>query len=155
MQNYMLRSYRELLSLIKRLPADQQAQALQEARQQMRSNALETDALKLSDMHKQLVGRVSFLRSVTPRTHTDRRASGSFVYRGGKLVEAQAHKESRSSSIILAEPVMVLQIAAALSGNPGRLGNGKLTPNEVHEKHHSLLKRQYFGRQPPRIREPF
>ena len=70
----MLRSYRDLPSLIRRPPpADQHAQALQQARQQKRSNAPETDALNISDMHKQLFGRVSCLRGDKEHTSKQQR----------------------------------------------------------------------------------
>ena len=46
--------------------------------------------------------------------HTDRRASGSFIHRKGKLVEVQARKESKSSSIVLAKALWRLGFFAFL-----------------------------------------
>ncbi len=68
----MLRAYRELIDLIKRLPAGRRTASLEEARASMRNNMHETDPLKASDMLKDLVARVSFLRMATPKTHRDR-----------------------------------------------------------------------------------
>jgi hypothetical protein len=68
----VLRAYRELIDLIKRLPRKRQAASLQEARTSMRANMNETDPVKVSDMLKELVARVSFLRMATPKTYRDR-----------------------------------------------------------------------------------
>lgn len=71
----VLRAYRELVDLIKRLPADRREVNLQEARASMRANMKETDPLKASDMLKDLVARVSFLRMATPKSYRDRCSS--------------------------------------------------------------------------------
>jgi hypothetical protein len=68
----VLRAYRELVDLLKRLPPEQRGPRLQEARAAVRANSGETDALKASDMLRDLVARVSFLRMATPKTARDR-----------------------------------------------------------------------------------
>lgn len=68
----VLRAYRELVDLIKRLPLERRQASLQEAKASMRANMNESDPLKASDMLKELVARVSFLRMATPKSHRDR-----------------------------------------------------------------------------------
>jgi hypothetical protein len=74
----VLRVYRELVDLIKRLPAERREFSLQEARASMRANIGEADPLKASEMLKDLVARVSFLRMATPKTYRDR--CGPYVW---------------------------------------------------------------------------
>ena len=68
----VLRAYRELLDLAKRLPVEKRYASLEEARKAMRSNQRETDPVKQTDMLKELVAKVSFLRMTTPKTYRDR-----------------------------------------------------------------------------------
>ena len=68
----VLRAYRELLDLAKRLPIDKRYASLEEARKAMRSNQSEADPIKQTDMLKELVAKVSFLRMTTPKTYRDR-----------------------------------------------------------------------------------
>ena len=68
----VLRIYRELIDLIKRLPTERREASLREAREAVKANVNETDPLKASDMLKDLVARVSFLRMATPKTYRDR-----------------------------------------------------------------------------------
>jgi len=68
----VLRAYRELIDLIKRLPLERRQASLQEAKATMRANKNEGDPLKASDMLKELVARVSFLRMATPKSYRDR-----------------------------------------------------------------------------------
>lgn len=68
----VLRVYRELIDLIKRLPTKRREASLQEARAAVKADMNETDPLKASDMLKDLVARVSFLRMATPKTYRDR-----------------------------------------------------------------------------------
>ena len=68
----VLRAYRELLDLAKRLPGDKRYASLEEARKAMRSCQSETDPIKQTDMLKELVAKVSFLRMTTPKTYRDR-----------------------------------------------------------------------------------
>ena len=92
----VLRSYRELLRLIQRLPTEKIPAALQEARSALKANKSETNALLASDMHKKLVGRIGYLRMSTPRQPGDRHSkAGTYVLRNGELVEGEAISESR------------------------------------------------------------
>jgi len=68
----VLKAYRDLVDLIKKMPAETRSASLKEARTMMNSNKTESDPIKSSDMLKDLVARVSFLRMATPKTHRDR-----------------------------------------------------------------------------------
>lgn len=92
----ILRSYRELLYLIRRLPPEKRVSAATEARATLKRNKDEVDALKASDMHKELMGKIGYLRLSLPRQLGDRYAkAGRFVLREGKLVEGEAERENR------------------------------------------------------------
>ena len=94
----VLRAYRDLLELINCLPADKRSVALWEARQRTREGAAESNAVKKSDLLKELVARASFLRASTPRTSWRQRALKQpthYVFRGGKLVEGHGQAETR------------------------------------------------------------
>lgn len=93
----ILRCYRELLSLINRLPPDKKQMALQEARSNMKANSGELDPMKASDMHKDLVARISFLKIATPRLPGDksRIGAGTFVLRDGSLVQEDLKQAER------------------------------------------------------------
>ena len=92
----VLQSYRELLHLIKRLPLSRQPAALLEARERVRANRGENNQQRALDMHKEMVGRIGFLRMSLPRQPGDRYArAGRFVLRGGELVEGEADRETR------------------------------------------------------------
>ena len=42
-----------------------------------------------------------------------------------------------------------------LSGVCGRVADGKISMDEAYRKHNQLLKRQHFGREPPKVRQMF
>lgn len=129
----VISAYRELLRFIRRLPASEQPGKLAEAGETMRKHQSETNAQKVSDLHKELVAKIGWLRVVTPRRQGDsqRIGAGNFVIRDGKLVEGQAGSK----------------------GN--RVADGKVSMNEAREIHHRLLRRQYYGRDPPKSIGPF
>ena len=85
----VLRAYRELLNLIKRLPTSQRDSAWMEARQAMRQHAAEADGGRQMDLHKLLLAKISFIRTVTPRRpgEVSSIGGGTFVLREGRLVE--------------------------------------------------------------------
>lgn len=86
----VLRAYRELLGLIRRLPdAAQRQQSWREAREAVRRHAGEPNPVAASDYLKEMVTRISFLRVVTPRVAGDasRTGAGHWVMRDGQLVE--------------------------------------------------------------------
>ncbi len=84
----VLAAYKELLSLIRRLPGDRQIEALAEARATMRQHAGESDLGRQSDLFKQLAAKISFLRMVTPKRsgETSSIGAGHYVLRDGELV---------------------------------------------------------------------
>ncbi|KAK3268127.1 hypothetical protein CYMTET_23353 [Cymbomonas tetramitiformis] len=128
-RSVVLSSYRELLRLIRRLPQSQQAPSLHEARSTIRLNLNEQDESKVMDMHKILVGKISFIRMSTRRRINENRGSGIFVLRDGELVEGRAVRDKR-------------------------VADGKMDMNEAWETHHKLLDRQYFGNPPPKNHRP-
>jgi hypothetical protein len=85
----VLNAYRELLKLIQRLPPEKRVQGLAEARSAMRAHAQEPDLMKQSELFKQLVARISFLRVITPRRPREVSSigDGHYVLRDGVLVE--------------------------------------------------------------------
>ncbi|KDD72877.1 hypothetical protein H632_c2785p1 [Helicosporidium sp. ATCC 50920] len=86
----------------------------------------EMDRAKRSDVLKKLVSQASFLRMVVPRRPGDGSITGArFVFRDGGIVE----DSSISDGIRVASSVMDL--------------------NDARVKHHQLLKRQHYGREPP------
>ena len=93
----ILRSYRELVFLARRLPKEKQLQALTQAKLEIRANKDEPDQGKASDMHKKLVGKVGFLRMTLPKQRDRYTTSGTFVLRDGTLVEDTAYRENRYS----------------------------------------------------------
>lgn len=97
MRGNILRSYRELLTLLKRLPNDAQSAAGKEAKNEILAHRHETDSLKITDLHKQLIAKISFLRMTTTRRpgERSRQASGTFILREGDLVETESASEQR------------------------------------------------------------
>ncbi len=67
-----MRAYREFIDLAKRLPAEKRNASIQEARKAMQANKLEYDPVRQTEMLKELVAKVSFLRMTTPKTYRDR-----------------------------------------------------------------------------------
>eukprot|EP00891_Asterochloris_glomerata_P001846 jgi/Astpho2/1846/e_gw1.00038.417.1_t len=129
----VLRSYRELLTLIKRLAPSAKAEALQNARSSMRQHAAEQDAARASDLHKELVAKIGFLRMTTPRRagEPSHAGAGTFVLRKGELVQADAERTSRQE-----------------------VADGKTSMEDFKHKHHQLMERQYFGRKLPKNFKP-
>ena len=97
MRQNILRSYRELLTLLQRLPKDAHVSAAEEAKGKILAHRHESDSLKITDLHKQLVAKISFLRMTTVRRAGEKHqpASGTFVLREGDLVETASEREQR------------------------------------------------------------
>eukprot|EP00241_Pyramimonas_parkeae_P008663 CAMPEP_0114231424 /NCGR_PEP_ID=MMETSP0058-20121206/4035_1 /TAXON_ID=36894 /ORGANISM="Pyramimonas parkeae, CCMP726" /LENGTH=99 /DNA_ID=CAMNT_0001342769 /DNA_START=230 /DNA_END=529 /DNA_ORIENTATION=+ len=93
----------------------------------MRMNTAESMEDKIIDLHKTLVGKVGWLRMTTPKLSGDRRGSGHYVMRDGELVEGQGH-----------------------SFQGRRAADGTTDMETARNMHNSLLKRQYFGKMPPK-----
>ena len=86
---FVLRSYRELLRLIARLPTvPERTDALTQARQGMRQNQSACEE-EVADLHRQLVSKIQFLRMKVPRLRRDADKVGfaKYVVRDGKVVE--------------------------------------------------------------------
>lgn len=92
----ILRTYRELVYVVGRLPKGSRHKDLSEVKAKIRANRSAIDEAEVSDLHKQLVGKIGFLRLAHPRIAGDRYAgAGTFVVRDGIVVEDHAHRESR------------------------------------------------------------
>jgi len=92
----ILRSYRELVYLIKRLPEQRRLAALAELKEKVRSNKDVTKESEASELQKVMVSKIGFLRMTQPRNSKDRYASaGVYVVRNGELVKGTANRESR------------------------------------------------------------
>ena len=92
----ILRSYRELVYLIKRLPEQQQIAALAEAKATVRSNRTVSKESEASELQKIMVSKIGFLRMTQPRNSKDRYAkAGVYVVRDGEVVEGRGRMESR------------------------------------------------------------
>ena len=102
-RNRILAAYKELLSLIRRLPADKRSNALVEARETMKNHVHESDPTRQSDLFKLLVAKISFLRTVTPRRPGDASSivSGHYVLREGKLVEGSGRSMGTRFVVLL------------------------------------------------------
>ena len=93
----VLRAYRQLLQLIKRLPPSQQGKAVAQARSEATSDRNISNAVEASDKLKQLYARIGYLRTITPRRPGDAEhlGAGRYVLRDGQLVPTDARPESR------------------------------------------------------------
>jgi hypothetical protein len=88
----ILRHYRELRRLVRRLPNACERRAAEcEAREAMRAKA-DVGPEEAADLARVLVGTISFLRMKVPRLSRDvgRIGAGNFVVRDGKVVEGRA-----------------------------------------------------------------
>lgn len=126
----VLRKYKELLRLVERLPSERNpSSSYERARAEMRRGREETDEERIVELRRQLDTRIAFLRSVTPRRPGERTQAreGTFVACRGEVVEGQAEQETGR-----------------------RASTGVLSWEDAKKKHHQLLKRQHFGRKPPK-----
>lgn len=106
------RLYRELLILIKRLPRNEIERSWEEARSTIRRHKSEVDPMRASDLMKEMVAKISYLKTITPRMPGDgqrlRLGSGHWVMRDGKLVEGHGEiKGKRSIDLRFLERKMV------------------------------------------------
>lgn len=88
----ILRSYRELVRLLFRLPSIERVNALQQARQAMRENVT-ASVEEIADLHRVLVSKICFVRMKVPKRHRDASAigSGHYVVRDGTVVSGRAN----------------------------------------------------------------
>ncbi|KFM23227.1 hypothetical protein F751_3418 [Auxenochlorella protothecoides] len=85
-----------------------------------------TDGGDQAEALKELVAKISFLRIMAPRLPQDRSITAAkFIFRDGEVVEGEAE-------------------------TPGlRVASSQCSMPEFRQKHAELLKRQYFGQEPP------
>lgn len=117
--------------MIKRLPKGERESKLEQASAEMRARRDECDPGRLHDLRRDLEGRIAFLKSITPRKPGDseEREVGRFVVRGGEVVQGEAEADQRVASSVLSW-------------------------EDAYKKHYQLMRRQYFGRTPPKHPEP-
>ena len=96
----------------------------------VRANAALTGA-DADDALKRLHAAIADIAATTARRAGERRrliSAGTYVVRDGQAVKVERGGGSGSRAV----------------------GAGRLTPDEAVAKHRALLKRQHFGREPPR-----
>lgn len=134
---------------------EQKDQMLSEARSTVRSHRYEANPAKQLDLRKLLAAKISFLRVVTPKPPgtASNTQSGHFVIRDGNLVEGTgstagkryvtfSHRRNHS---------MITSSSHSLSPlTPCSVADGKVSMSEAYELHNKLLKRQHYGRKPPK-----
>ena len=123
-------AWRDLLELLRRLPAADAAAKRAEAAATVRANAGLTGA-PAEDAVKRLLAAVAGLRATTSRRPGERRLgrAGVYVVRGGELVEGPS---------------------ASANTAGGRAVGGGMTVDEAYRRHRQLVRRQHFGREPGR-----
>ena len=124
----VIHKYRTLLKLISRLPEPLRSSEVSAARTAFRDNAHASTA-EADLLRTKLDDKLRYLRIVTPKKPGDvddtAEASKVYVLRDGKLEERRGRREKR-------------------------VADGTISMSEAHERHQSLLRRQHFGRTPPR-----
>lgn len=124
------KAYRELLTYIKRLPKSKINHYLSEAKKKMQENRELQDPKEISDALKELYSKIKFLKTITPRKPSDSERfgfeSGHWVFREGIFIECKGQNKGK------------------------RVADGKISMEEAKTYHYKLLKRQYFGREPPK-----
>lgn len=121
----VLSAWRDYIEVLRRLPPELAAARKADAAARVRAG----DGDKPDVGLKKLLAAVATLRATTAKRPGERRAgrSGVYVLRRGQLVEGEGGGESAKRAI----------------------GAGKLSPGEAMDRHKALLRRQYFGRDPP------
>mmetsp|Transcript_35135 Transcript_35135/g.62635 ORF Transcript_35135/g.62635 Transcript_35135/m.62635 type:complete len:143 (-) Transcript_35135:202-630(-) len=131
----VLRHYRELLELSRRLPAGEAKDAAAAVRAEVRCNAeLPEDSLAAQDALRKMIARISFLKMTTSKRVPSWRDSvsyGTYVVRDGDVIQARGQ------------------------GRGSRVADGKISMEEAWSYHNRLLKRQHFGREPPKTKKIF
>ena len=89
----LLSQYRELLRLIRRLPAAKVDAALKQARETTRARRGEANPEQAQQHAKELAARIGFLRITTPRQPGEVLGSGRFVLRDGELVQGAGNSK--------------------------------------------------------------
>jgi hypothetical protein len=112
-----------------------QARYLEQARTRFRQHRDETDPARISALLDEIDSRISFLKIITPRSaRSEREPGGVYHYsKDGKLVEGHYPEEKGHRHV----------------------GEWDWRDPQAIERHNQLLRRQYFGRDPPKIKEAF
>lgn len=179
----LLASWRDFVELLRRLPPDLAAARKADAASQIRAGAAAaagatgTPPDASADGLKRLMAAVATLRATTARVPGERRGGrgGVYVLREGRLVREDGGGDRGAStsrcvsffsffSSPSSQPASARACAATLSPlislfphlSPcSSIGAGRLSAGEAVDRHRSLMKRQYFGRDPPPGRRLF
>lgn len=132
-------TYKRMLMLAKRLPAAEQASAIQQIRTGFREGRTERNAERVKELLATAHGKISYLKMVTPRAGTrDQPSSGKKRYMmiDGKLTEVtdEGHGASRALG-------------------PAAAGLGSIDPDHVR-RHNANLRRFHFMDRPSSPRSP-
>ena len=123
-------AWRDYVQLLRRLPPSDAAERRAKAADAVRANAALTGA-DADDALKRLHAAIADIAATTARRAGERRrliSAGTYVVRDGQAVKVERGGGSGSRAV----------------------GAGRLTPDEAVANHRALLKRQHFGREPPR-----
>lgn len=164
----VLSRYRELLRLLKRLPVDRSADTRKEVASAIRARAAETHPEAVLSGLRELAARISFLRISTPRRAGEPLGGGSFVLRGGKLVEGggeakgarcgQQQAASRTTTAcprVHCSPLPLCAVSfsrnqAWLALSPARsVADGAISVNDAQQRNREHFKR-FYGRNKPK-----
>lgn len=122
-----------------------------------------TDGGDQAEALKELVAKISFLRIMAPRLPQDRSITAAkFIFRDGEVVEGEAETPGLRWVLACADGCTSdgwpgLGVLANYS-NPHwtpwtapscRVASSQCSMPEFRQKHAELLKRQYFGQEPP------
>eukprot|EP01025_Chloroclados_australasicus_P043493 TRINITY_DN4659_c0_g1_i1.p3 TRINITY_DN4659_c0_g1~~TRINITY_DN4659_c0_g1_i1.p3 ORF type:complete len:134 (+),score=15.29 TRINITY_DN4659_c0_g1_i1:127-528(+) len=127
-RNAVLRSYRELVRVIARLPSkSEQSAALKQAKAEVLQHATAPEE-QVADLLRVMVSKIAFLRMKVPRRPRDagRIGVGHYIVRDGNVVEGAAAAQAR-------------------------VADGRISNEEAWSLHRKLMNRQYFGQEAPRV----
>jgi hypothetical protein len=154
----VLAAWRDYLELLRRLPPAAAAERKADAAAAVRAGAAEPDA----DGLKRLLAAVATLRATTAKRPGERRTGrgGVFVLRRGELVDGGGGSEGEKRCVVrfffffFCFPTSTtLHPFHHTKQNPSSsnsaVGAGRLSMGEAVDRHRALLRRQYFGRDPP------
>ncbi|KAK8810670.1 hypothetical protein WA158_007245 [Blastocystis sp. Blastoise] len=89
--------YKELIQVSKRLPIEQQPQALKEIRETFHQNMNKTDEAEIASLMEKGKSRLGFLRMITPRVPSTKTESTTYIVNEkGELVEGHSVSEDKA-----------------------------------------------------------
>eukprot|EP01102_Stenamoeba_stenopodia_P018425 TRINITY_DN6758_c0_g1_i1.p1 TRINITY_DN6758_c0_g1~~TRINITY_DN6758_c0_g1_i1.p1 ORF type:complete len:146 (-),score=30.87 TRINITY_DN6758_c0_g1_i1:44-481(-) len=134
-----LAQYARLLRTIKKVPdATRRAQMWDETRREVRQHAQETDPSKIDKLWKKMSSKIQFIEQMEIPRGTDslKGTAGTYSVKDGNVVKVEDPSDDVKSI-----------------GKAARDWDWR-DPVAL-QRHNQLLRRQYFGRDPPKIKEMF